>query len=180
MKIKLKNYYALAISVVVEPSKLDIEYGFFNKKEDYNLYIPCLFYSGQRFLLNCNCLSCNRQFEIKKNLFIRSAHKHTYFDVGILSPRRKNIKFIYNIMKLFNKLYINEYESVCLEGPGLAYLFYQKCPHCGAQYLATYCDIQGQPPERTEPATPYEFYIEEMAWVEFDEEEFFREMQKKD
>ena len=177
MDIKLKKYYTSKLTITAEPSEWDIKFDFFNKEKIYHIHLPFRFLRGGKFSINCKCISCESQLIIESSFLVPFEHKRTYFDVGILSPgRKKSREFINVFFQVFKKLWVDEYESTCLEGGGLAYSFYQKCPHCGAKYLATYHDTHAQPPERTNPATPDEFYIEEMAWVEFDEEEFFREI----
>jgi|GEM_PF-4889494 len=178
MEIKLKKYYTPELTIIVNPSEWDIKFDFFNKEKVYHSNLPFRFLRGGEFSIKCKCASCERPLIIESSFLAPFEYKRTYLDVGILSPRRKSQEFINVFFQVFKKLWVNEYESTCLEGGGLAYSFYQKCPHCQVQYLATYCNIQGRLPERTDPAIPDEFYIEEIAWVEFDEEEFFREMQR--
>ncbi len=106
-------------------------------------------------------------------------YEYSYIDIGRMSTLYHSRPFIDSVASVFKKLTPKDWGHFfgysILMG-GISKVFYQKCPHCGAQYLTTYYDIQGQFPKRTIHATPYEFYIEEMAWVEFDEETFFKEM----
>lgn len=184
MEIKLKKFYLSELSIFVAPSKWDIKYGFFNEDKRYQIKLPYQFYRGEWFIIDYECDSCKNTIRIEDIIAsVIGVHKIDYVDTSYLSSLYHSVEFIELISRIFKlngkdwghfygyNLKDKLYSAKCL---------YKKCPHCNAQYLATYYNIQGQPPERTNPATPDEFYIEEMAWVEFDEEEFFREMNKKD
>ena len=177
MEIKLKKYYTSKLTIIAEPSEWDIKNDFFHEKKTYKANFPFQFYRGKKFTINFFCESCNNAIIIA-NDFVQ----YDYIDISYLSslyhPHSFN-EVLSNIFRLKGKDWGHFYGYILKEKLYSAKCFYQKCSHCNAQYLATYYDIQGQPSERTDPATPDEFYIEEMAWVEFDETEFFEEMQKK-
>ena len=190
MIINLKKYYSSELKIIIDPSEEDILYDFFDTEKKYNAKLPQQFYKGKRFVIRYGCLSCKKENKIT---FLLHKYKwedtdidayeysYSYIDVGRMSTLYHSRSFIDLVSSVFGTLTLEDcghfFGYSLLRGGG-SKVFYQKCPHCNAQYLATYKDIQGQPSERTDPATPYEFYIEEMAWVEFDEEEFFREMQE--
>jgi len=181
MKIILKNYYAAELTIVVEPSERDIEFIFFNEIKKYQAFLPIRFNRGKRFEVNFHCMSCNEEIGIK-NILLTHKIENSFIDIGFMSTLYHSRFFIDTISSFFSKLSRKDREhffGYSMRLGGVSRILYQKCPHCEAQYLATYYDIQGQYPERTTLATPDEFYIEEMAWVEFDEAEFFEEMQKK-
>jgi len=184
MEIRLIKYYTDKLELKIDPSDRDINFDFFTHKLFLKIQLPFKTYRGKRLLIDCNCMACEKTFQIE-DIFLpfEGKHKHSYIDIERLTTLYHSLKFIQTISEVFRRVKGNDYGHFFgyrLEGEGRASIFYQKCPHCNAQYLVTYCDKQGVWPERGSSATPDEIYIEEIAWVEFNDEEFFQEMKIKD
>jgi hypothetical protein len=180
MEIEFKKYYNTLLNIIVEPSNRDIECNFFQDKKMYHLKLPCQFDRGQKFTLDFNCISCENNFLIN-NIYLpfEGMYESNYINLKNQSTNRYKKNFIEKINTIFHGLIgkdCGHFYAFFLKRGGVANIFYIKCPHCGAQYFATYYDIEGKCIEdRVEP-TPDQFYIEEIVWVEFDEKEFFKEM----
>ena len=180
MKITLRKYYQSNLYIRVKPSNRDVDFGFFCEEKNDTILLPYKLFQGQEFSIKYNCCSCDKEILIE-NILSHGKHEYNYFDIGYLFTIKYKFEFIKSISDVFKNLSLAVYEHFSeyhMKDLFSAKCLYQKCPHCEAQYLATYHDTHGQPPERTDPATPDEFYIEEMAWVEFDEEEFFKKMKE--
>lgn len=59
---------------------------------------------------------------------------------------------------------------------GIFSLFQVKCPDCQSKYLGIYIYATADIPERPgDIPAPSQVYLDNIAWVEFDEDEFFKE-----
>ena len=178
MKIERKAFYTKTIKVEIEPRVFDIEYGFLTERTVEHLKIPCTFLSGYEFKLSYSCLSCDSEIILTQEVITSQFGK---LNLGYLKTGKlRKLSFLESICDIFpnmKKIYLN---SKCyLESDnvhGIFSLFQVKCPDCQSKYLGIYIYATADIPERPgEIPVPAKVYLDNIAWVEFDEDEFFKE-----
>ena len=178
MKIERKAFYTKKITVQIEPHEVDIKFGFLTEMKVEHLKMPCTFLAGKEFNIYYSCLSCDSELVLTSAIITSQIGE---LNLGKLYTRElRKLSFlesIYNIFPNIKKRYSN---SNCYlksdNAHGTFRLFYLKCPHCQAKYLGIYIYIIAEIPDRPGPKlAPAQVYLDNIAWVEFDEDEFFKE-----
>lgn len=179
MKIELKAFYTKTIKVEIEPRVFDIEYGFLTERTVEHLKIPCTFLSGYEFKLSYSCLSCESEIVLTQEIITSQIGE---LNLGKLCARESGklsfLNSIYNLFPNIKKKYLNSTWFLIADYnvSSVFRLFHVKCPHCQAKYLGIYIYRTAEIPERPgEIPVPAKVYLDNIAWVEFDEDEFFKE-----
>ncbi|TWP26863.1 hypothetical protein ETU09_09930 [Apibacter muscae] len=185
MQIKVKEYYNKKIKVATEPSKYDIELNFFTQRQEVELQKPYTFPRGARFDISLECLSCKDKISILSEQFRKNKGLPYVYNLGLLSTANKNRTFIDSIHTVFPYIemnYLNDYWILISPPENRSSIFdllYFKCPHCGEKHLSIYLHI---PPDISETSngnvtvlSPNQLCLYDIARVDFDEPEFFKE-----
>ncbi len=179
MKIERKAFYTKTIKVENDPSDFDIEYGFLTESKVEHLKMPCTFLTGYEFKLSYSCLSCDSEIVLTQEIITSQIGE---LNLGKLyTGKLRKLSFLESICNIFpnlKKRYLNStwYLVADYNVFRIFRLFHVKCPHCQAKYLGIYIYILADVPERPgDIPAPSQVYLDNIAWVEFDEDEFFKE-----
>lgn len=177
MNIEKKEFYKKDITVVVDPMHFDIQFGFLSERKVENLRIPCTFLSGKIFKIYFNCLCCGSEIVTTSEEILSGAGNS---NLGLLRTGiNRDIHFLEAIYDLFpNIKKVTQDSYLYLKSDnahGIFRLFYVKCPHCQAKYLGIYIYINAIVPDRGEcEPSPAKVYLDNIAWVDFNEKEFYK------
>ncbi|MFT3994451.1 MAG: hypothetical protein QM660_09095 [Dysgonomonas sp.] len=177
MNIEIKEFYRKNITVVIDPHDIDIRFGFLSERKVENLKMPCTFLSGKIFKMYYNCLSCNNEIVTTSEEILSGADNPNlgFLQTGI----NRDIHFleaIYNLFPNIKKVTQDSYLYLKSDNAhGIFRLFYVKCPHCRAKYLGICIYIYPIIPDRGEcEPSPAKVYLDNIAWVDFNEKEFYK------
>ena len=178
MKIERKAFYTKKITVQIEPHEVDIKFGFLTEMKVEHLKMPCTFLAGKEFNIYYSCLSCDSELVLTSAIITSQIEE---LNLGKLYTRElRKLSFLESICNIFPNIKKRYSNSNCYlksdNAHGTFRLFYLKCPHCQAKYLGIYIYIIAEIPDRPGPKlAPAQVYLDNIAWVEFDEDEFFKE-----
>lgn len=184
MKLQLIEVYKDNIIVEVEPSARDIEYKLFNKNQEFMLTLPCTYVKGKRCKITFKCLNCGESIDLE--ICIDGFSKGRFYNIIrsiVLSSLEYKLIFLENFLNVFNNISIwdgKRFIAYKFKNNGTILVFYVKCKNCDSKYLISYEYIDGIWPEsgRHNKVSPDSIYMDQIVWVEFDENEFFEEIEK--
>ena len=164
-----------SITVSAEPSWKDN----FKNILFQNSNLPAVFFQGKDWSIEHQCSNCRKELVV-------SIHNNTARILGYLSNYDFNSKeFITKVGECLNLSktdYIDENNkwiyNFKLSAPysRVANLLFYSCPNCMFKYLSAFSFIAGDDDRQPEPDR---IYIEKIVMVEFDEKEFFQELNKQ-
>ena len=178
MKIERKAFYTKKITVQIEPHEVDIKFGFLTEMKVEHLKMPCTFLAGKEFNIYYSCLSCDGEIVLTSAIITSQIGKLNLS--YLMTGKLRKPSFLESICDIFPNIKKRYSNSNCyLESDnihGTFRLFQVKCPLCKAKYLGIYIERAAEIPDRPGPKlAPAQVYLDNIAWVEFDEDEFFKE-----
>lgn len=140
--------------------------------------LPAYFLMGDEWKVKHHCICCDQIVETSRHVRSLEVDETNFFQWGHLieTQMAKNVMDgIASTFKNLKKKFENNNRFYVLNGNNreignvMANVFYYKCHNCKGKYLATYCLNFGEDGDGGGKVVPNYVYIEEIAYVHFNE-----------